>query len=73
MTTETATYPFEIKSLSDAGRIEGVISAFDGLDDYGDTIERGAYTKSLAAIASSGRKLPALYQHDPARPNRCLE
>jgi HK97 family phage prohead protease len=62
------TFPFEIKSLDDAGLIEGVISAFDGMDSYGDTVQKGAYAKSLASIQSSGRKLPLLYQHDPHRP-----
>lgn len=63
-----ADFPFQIKSLSDAGRIEGVISAFGGLDSYGDSIQRGAYAKSLGLLASSGRKLPMLYQHDQHRP-----
>lgn len=64
----TQTLPFEIKSVTDNGVIEGVISAFGGVDSYGDTIERGAYTKSLEALRQSGRKLPLLYQHDHARP-----
>lgn len=72
-----AAFPFEIKSLTDAGLIEGIISAFDGVDSYGDTIRRGAYAKSLNDLQASGRKLPVLYQHDPTRPigvwNQLLE
>lgn len=64
----TRTLPFEIKSVADSGMVEGVISAFGGVDAYGDKIERGAYAKSLKRLAESGRKLPVLYQHDPARP-----
>lgn len=61
-------FPFEIKSLDASGRIEGVISSFGGIDAYGDTIEPGAYTKSLNRLAATQRKLPVLFAHDPARP-----
>ncbi len=64
----TQTLPFAIKSVTDAGVVEGVISAFGGIDEYGDTIEAGAYTKSIAELATSGRKLPVLLQHDHSRP-----
>jgi HK97 family phage prohead protease len=61
-------FPFEIKSIADSGVIEGVISAFGQVDSYGDTIERGAYTKSIERLRREDRKLPLLYQHDPSRP-----
>jgi uncharacterized protein len=61
-------FPFSIKSVAENGVIEGVISAFEQVDRVGDTIARGAYTKSIARLAAEGRKLPALYQHDPHRP-----
>ncbi|MXP43694.1 HK97 family phage prohead protease [Allopontixanthobacter sediminis] len=64
----TRVLPFEIKSIADSGAIEGIISAFGGVDTYGDTIQPGAYTKSIASIAQSGRKMPVLYQHDASRP-----
>lgn len=62
------TLPFSIKSITDAGVVEGVISAFHQVDRVGDTIERGAYTKSIERLAREQRKLPVLYQHDPHRP-----
>lgn len=62
------TLPFQIKSLSDEGHIHGLISAFGKVDSYGDTVAPGAYAKSLARIAASGRRLPLLYQHDVHRP-----
>lgn len=64
----TRTLPFSIKSIADSGIIEGVVSAFNGVDRVGDTILPGAYSRSLKALADSGRKLPVLYQHDPSRP-----
>lgn len=64
----TRNLPFEIKSIADSGVIEGVISAFGGIDAVGDTIQRGAYTKSLGKLQASGRALPVLYQHDTSRP-----
>lgn len=65
---ETRTLPFAIKSIAETGMVEGVVSAFGGVDSYGDTIERGAYSKSLERLKATGRKLPVLYQHDPSRP-----
>jgi HK97 family phage prohead protease len=65
---ENRTLPFAIKSVAETGMIEGVISAFDGVDAYGDTIERGAYAKSIERLRKEARKLPLLYQHDTHRP-----
>ena len=62
------TLPFSIKSVSESGVVEGVISAFGQVDHVGDTIERGAYSKSIERLGREGRKLPVLYQHDPHRP-----
>lgn len=59
----------EIKALSlelkanDAGVIEGYGSVFGGLDSYGDTIEPGAFTKSLGK-----RKPKMLWQHRVDQP-----
>lgn len=65
---DSITLPFELKRLTDEGHIAGLISAFGQIDNYGDTVERGAYAKSIASFEAHGRKLPMLYQHDPARP-----
>ncbi|GLV21991.1 primosome assembly protein PriA [Sphingobium sp. TomMM35A] len=61
-----AASPFEIKSLNDTGRIEGLLSGFNNIDSYGDVVRPGAFTKSLAA--RSGRPLPMLLHHDMTKP-----
>ncbi len=59
----------EVKSLSlelkadDAGTVEGYGSVFGGLDSYGDTIEAGAFSKSIAK-----RKPKMLWQHRMDKP-----
>lgn len=50
------------------GEIEGYASLFGKADRCGDTVERGAYAKSLAAVATSGRQIKMLWQHDPTQP-----
>lgn len=62
------TFPISIKSVAESGVIEGIVSAFDQVDSYGDTIVRGAYAKSIAQLQREGRSLPLLYQHDHTRP-----
>ena len=57
--------PFDIKAAPDAeGRFEGYASVFGNVDQGGDIVAPGAFTKSLAA----GRKVRMLWQHDPAQP-----
>ena len=55
-------------SLKDGHVIEGYASLFDQTDRGGDVVSRGAYARSLAAIANDGRKIKMLWQHDPAEP-----
>lgn len=55
--------PLEIKELGDDGSFSGYGSVFGNVDYYGDVVEAGAFTKTLAA------KMPAmLWQHDSAEP-----
>lgn len=55
--------PLEIRELSDDGSFSGYGSVFGNVDYYGDVVEAGAFTKTLAA------KMPAmLWQHDSAEP-----
>jgi HK97 family phage prohead protease len=61
-------FPFEIRALADSGEVEGLVSAFGGVDHYGDTVAPNAYAKSLASLAATGRKLPMLFGHDLKRP-----
>lgn len=57
--------PFEIKSLSDSGAIEGLLAGFGDTDRGGDKLLPGCLTKSLAARTSP---LPMLLHHDRKRP-----
>ncbi len=43
------------------GQFSGVASVFDGIDLYGDTIQKGAFTKTLKA----GRRPLMFFNHDP--------
>lgn len=63
---EYADTPFELKSLDDAGHIEGLAAGFNDVDHGGDKILFGAFTKTL--IARNGRPLPMLLSDDLARP-----
>lgn len=62
---EYAGSPFELKSLSDAGHIEGLLAGF-GLDSHGDVIDTKAFKRTLAE--RDGRPLPMLLHHDMKRP-----
>lgn len=64
-----AAFPLHIKSLDETGVIEGYGSTFGGEpDSYGDIVDRGAFTKSLAAHRARGTAPAMLYQHDQKRP-----
>jgi uncharacterized protein len=55
-------------SLKDGAIIAGYASLFGARDDAGDVVECGAYCVSLSRLASAGRSVKMLWQHDPARP-----
>jgi HK97 family phage prohead protease len=57
---------FEIKSLDDAGHIEGLAAGFGNVDHGGDKILHGAFTKTLAERGNA--PLPMLLHHDLKRP-----
>lgn len=61
-----AASPFEIKSLNEAGHIEGLLAGFGNVDSYGDRIAPQAFNSTLAA--REGRPLPMLLHHDAQRP-----
>ncbi|MCX7560081.1 HK97 family phage prohead protease [Sulfitobacter sp. F26204] len=48
--------------------ISGYASLFGMVDQGGDIVEKGAYGASLAAVASAGRSIKMLWQHDPNQP-----
>ena len=48
--------------------IEGYASYFGQADNGNDVVTRGAYSKSLAALAARDRTVKMLWQHDPSQP-----
>lgn len=59
----------ECKRGAPDGTITGYASTFGPPpDSYGDIIERGAFTATLASWAAKGRLPPLLWQHDGAKP-----
>ncbi len=55
-------------AITDNAVIEGYASLFGQADQGGDVVEAGAYARSIKALASDGRKVKMLWQHDPAQP-----
>lgn len=53
-------------SLSSDGNVEGYASLFGEVDQARDMVMPGAFTKTLAQRGL--RKIPMLFQHDPAEP-----
>ena len=66
--TKNSAEPLDIKAVSDMGTIEGHISIFGNVDSYGEIVEPGAFTDSLAKAEKAGRKIKLLWQHDPHQP-----
>lgn len=58
--------PFEMKTIGDAGAIEGIAAGFGDVDNGGDKLLFGAMTKTLAERGSVA--LPMLLHHDAKRP-----
>lgn len=48
--------------------IEGYASVFGVTDGGGDQVQKGAYAKSLSNLATEGRAVKMLWQHDPTQP-----
>ena len=67
---KTISTQLELKKLDpDRGTFEGYGSTFGGPpDSYGDVIERGAYSKSLAQWAAKSRLPALLWQHRQSDP-----
>ena len=57
--------PFEIKELSDGGRIEGLLAGFGDVDLAGDRLVKGCFATTLAARSTP---LPMLLHHDMSKP-----
>src|ERR1700742_4928181 len=52
-------------NLSEEGTFEGLLATYNNVDHGGDTIEPGAFTKSLQ---ENGNVVPLLWQHDSRSP-----
>lgn len=50
------------------GVIEGYASLFGKMDEGGDVVMPGAYTKCLDRMKVEGRRVKMLWQHDPSHP-----
>lgn len=51
-----------------AGSFSGYGSVFDVVDAYNEIVAPGAFSKSIAEIAASGRALPVLWNHHSNEP-----
>ena len=54
--------------VTDGQVVEGYASLFGQRDQGGDTVQAGAYSASLRALAAQGRRVKMLWQHDPGQP-----
>ena len=54
-----------LKATGDDGSFEGYGSIFGNVDSYGDIVDPGAFSKTLA---ERGPKIKLLWQHDPSQP-----
>jgi len=61
-------FPLKIKTLDDAGRIEGVAAGYGNVDLAGDTFAPGAFKDSLATHRERGTSPAMLLHHDMQRP-----
>ena len=64
----TKDFTFDVKNVTDEGVIEGYASVFDVIDEQGDIILPGAFTRTINAWAAKGRPIPVLWQHDAFDP-----
>lgn len=62
---KTKSVKFELKTVGDAGEFEGFAAVYDTLDDAGDIIHRGAFSRTLH---HKNGKFPILWQHQINEP-----
>lgn len=65
---KTKDFTLQVKDLSDAGTFTGYGSVFGNLDSYGEVVEEGAFSKSLARHAKEKTSPLMLWQHNPDEP-----
>ena len=62
---ENLNVKFEVKSLDEQGRFSGLASVYGNVDQGGDVVTAGAFSRTLAA---KGNEIPILYQHNLKEP-----
>lgn len=65
---KTKSINFEPSIVKDDGFFSGYCNVFDVVDSYGDSVQKGAFVKSLAKFEVRGKMPPILWQHDRAQP-----
>jgi len=68
MHMQTKDSNIQIKKLGEDGSFEGYGAIFDNVDSYGETIVKGAFTKSLEDYAQKNQRVVMLWQHDIYNP-----
>lgn len=58
----------ELKSVDEAGTVEGYGSVFGNVDSYGDVVAKGAFDRTLREAKEAGRMPAMLWQHNPDEP-----
>ena len=61
-------FRFHVKSVEADGFFSGYGSVFNVVDSYNEIVAPGAFTESLKERATTGRKLPVLWQHRGDKP-----
>ena len=61
-------FDFEVKAVGEDGTFSGYGSVWGVVDSYNEIVAPGAFTESLAEIASKGRPVPVLWQHRSSEP-----
>lgn len=51
----------KFKGANGAGTFAGYASVFDGLDSYGDTIQKGAYADVISRIEKGAARMPKMF------------
>lgn len=58
----------EVKAIGEDGTFSGYASVFDEVDQGRDLMVKGAFSRTIVAIAARGFPLPILWQHDSDNP-----
>jgi HK97 family phage prohead protease len=66
--TKFVRFDAEELTVTKGREIAGYASLFGACDQRGDVVEKGAYAASLTRLASAGRRVKMLWQHDPTEP-----